>query len=30
MGEDSYTVLTELLGYGADQVAELAMAEVLQ
>ena len=30
VGEDSYTVLTELLGYGADQVAELAMAEVLQ
>ncbi|MFN0026027.1 MAG: CaiB/BaiF CoA transferase family protein [Acidimicrobiales bacterium] len=29
IGEDSFEVLTDLLGYGADRVADLAVAEVL-
>ena len=30
LGEDSFEVLTEFLGYDADRVAELAVAEVLE
>jgi len=30
LGEDNFEVLSELLGYSIDQIADLAAAEVLE